>query len=195
MINNAVKQAQEKGEVSGEQLAQTIEDVSTQAHIESPEVPKYIAALRTMSHDAAIGELPEGVGGQFDGSITIASSTMEVSSGGVSETIAQMQEVYDHELYHALHHHTDAMMTYEGSTNVIIAGEGFTTTELVEGLTVAKTGEKFVSDEYKSYKARLLQCIDKADLTLGDIEKAVDTQKLVAVDDRAAEEEELVLAA
>ncbi len=190
VINGAVDRAEDRGNVSAQELGRTIEYAAAGLELNDQEVRQYIAAIQRMSHDAAIGPLPDGVGGQFNGSITIATNTLKVPAAeagrhGVSQTIARMEEAFEHELYHAMHHHTDPMMTYDGSSTVVIAGEGFETTEIIEGLTVATTGEEFVSEEYKSYKARLLQCIDEADLTLGNVEKAVDRKDLGLIDDRS----------
>jgi len=117
--------------------------------------------------------------------ITIATSTIEIGDSGVSQTIARMQEVYDHELYHALNHHTDAMMTWDSDATIIIAGEGFSTTDIIEGLTVVETGEDFVSDGYKGHKKRLLSSIVAASLSLDDVRDAVNSTKdLTQIDDR-----------
>ncbi len=185
VINTAIYQADTEGGVSYRELAANVENTAQGAGVETAQVAEYIGALRTFTHDVTIGALPEGVGGQFDGSITIALDTVKVGPKGVEETIAKMQEVFDHEAYHALNHHTDAMMTWDGAPTVIIAGEGFTTTEIVEGLTVAETGEDFVSGKYKDHKRYLLSSIVQADLPLEDVKDAVNnTKDLKEIDDR-----------
>ncbi len=184
VINAAVEEAGHQS-VSYSSLAHSVETIASDVGVETPEVADYISALRTFTHDVTIGALPEGVGGQFDGSITIATNTVEVGSSGVMQTIAQMQEVYDHELYHALHHHTDAMMTWGGESNVVIAGQGFSTTDVIEGLTVAETGDEFVSQDYKNHRERLLSSIARAGISLDDVRAAVNRQKdLTLIDDR-----------
>lgn len=185
VINTAVERQEQGGDTSYQEFATTVEDIANQAGVETPQVDAYIGALRTFSHDAAIGALPEGVGGQFDGAITIATNTVEVGADGVDKTIARMQEVYDHELYHALNGHTDAMMTWDGAPTVVIAGEGFDTTEVIEGLTVTETGEEFVSGGYKQHKSDLNSAIAKAGLNLDDVRNAVNEEHdFGLIDDR-----------
>ncbi|MDD5623909.1 MAG: hypothetical protein PHI23_04340 [Candidatus Peribacteraceae bacterium] len=176
VINGAVAEA-DGGALSQHTLADRIEERAE--GVDLPGVSQYLAALRSFHHESIVTPLPEGVGGRFDGSsIEIATDTMEVGSEGVAETIARVQEVQAHELYHAVHHHTEALVTAgEGPSSVFIAGEGFSVTELIEGLTVAKTGDRFVSAQYREYKGRLLSCVGRAGLGLDDVEKAVNRRK------------------
>ncbi|MEI8230207.1 MAG: hypothetical protein WCG83_03635 [Candidatus Peregrinibacteria bacterium] len=144
------------------------------------EVREYIAALQSSSHTFVIDALPDGIGGQWDGQeIVVASSTLEVGSHGVRHTIAHAQEVIAHEAYHAIHGHTEPMKTVDGQ-GVIIAGEGFTATELIEGVTVAQTGEESVDESYKRYRSRLLSVI-----TTDEVEAAISKKDLTLIDDRS----------
>lgn len=191
IINTAAAQAEAEGGMSYTQLAQNIEKTAQEIGVEK-NVVEYVDALRTFSHDAAIAPLPDGIGGLYDGSITIATSTVEVGSGGVEQTVAQMQEVYDHELYHAVNNHTDAMMTWGGEPNVVIAGQEFSTTEVIEGLTVTDTGEEFVSEDYQNYAEDLQTAVYQVGLTLNDVRRAVNDEKdFTKIDDRKRVQEKV----
>lgn len=190
VINGAVDRAEDQGSVSARELGRTIEDAAEGLELNDQEVQQYVTAIQRMSHDAAIGPLPDGVGGQFNGSITVATDTLKVPAAeagryGVAQTIARMEETFEHELYHAMHHHTDPMMTYDGSSTVVIAGEGFETTEIIEGLTVDQTGAEFVSPEYRQYREDLFRAIAAADIDLNDLKAAVNEQHdFTLIDDR-----------
>lgn len=183
VINTAVKNAEERGGVSHRELAHTIDVSARQVGVESG-TRAYIDALCSFTHNVAVEPLPDGVGGQFGTSITMATATMEVGEAGCSQTIAQMQEVYKHELYHATNHHTDAMRTF-GDSTVIIAGEGFTTTNAIEALTVEMTGDIFVSGDYQSNNTQFFAKIDNAGLTIHDVQYAINEKHdLTLIDDR-----------
>lgn len=160
-----------------------------------PEVHEYIEGVRKLSHDAIITELPPGIGGQFDGSdIAIAKETLKVGENGVVETVKQLEETNRHEMYHALNGHTDPLLMPGGSEpdgtkvksgNVVIDEKEFSETQVIEGLTVAKTGDTFVSEDYKSNAKEFSEALDRAGLGLSDAERAVNEEKdLTRIDDR-----------
>jgi len=182
VINSIVEEA--GGALSPDELARRVQEHAEEAAgVNQGEVQQYISGLRELSHGAIIARLPAGVGGQYDGSgIEIADSTVEVS-GSVGETVDRMQEVMKHEAYHAMNNHLDPMKTAPdaGHYAVVIGGEGFENTELIEGLTVAQTGDQFVSAQYQAYKTRLLSAIGSAGISIGQVEQAVSDKNLTQI--------------
>jgi len=182
VINSTVEESGRT--LSPDELARLVQERAEEtANVNQEEVQQYVSGLRDISHGAVISSLPPGIGGQCDGSgIEIAMSTVEVN-GSVSETVACMQEVTDHEVYHLINGHTKPMdvAADAGPYAVVIGGEGFETTELIEGLTVAQTGDQFVSAEYKSYKERLLAAIGSAGISLEQVEQAVSEGDLTKI--------------
>ncbi len=187
-INAAVDEQTESGEVSPSALAAEIQRKAK--HLEAEEqakVQEHIAGVRNISRDAVIETLDPGVGGLYDGSISIAASTMKVDEGGdVSSTVAQMEETSRHEEYHKQHDHLAPKIvgpSAGGGAVVTIGGKAFSDTALIEGLTVTRTGDQFVSDGYRQYKQDLLEATSAAGLSVGDVEAAVDEQDLSSIDD------------
>ncbi len=196
VINTAVQDAEKNGALSTSEFATHVEKMSAASGMETPETARYISALRNVSHDATVGALPEGIGGQFDGEVTIATSTLEVGSEGIEKTIAQMQEVDRHEAYHALNQHLEPLQTVDGSGMVVIAGEEFSTTEVIEGLTVSETGNVFVSDGYRQHEDEVTSAIAEAGLSRDDLRRAVNDEKdLTQIDDRARQQKQFAMAA
>ncbi len=194
VINTAVSEAEDRGQVSGKELVSIVQEVSARESTEKdPKVTHYIDALRSSTHDAVISPLENGVGGQFDGKgITIATATMKVGSGGVSTTAKQLGEVADHERYHRDNSHTDGMKTYDGAPIVIIADHRLDVRKAIEGLTVTDTGHEFVSPDYEAHESELASALDEADLTLDDARKAINEEHdLTILDDRSRQEEDV----
>ncbi|MDD5750960.1 MAG: hypothetical protein PHS73_00380 [Candidatus Peribacteraceae bacterium] len=172
LINREVKEVREGGRVSYRDLAERIEQGAQEQEHAPESVRQYVDALRHFSHDAMITTLPEGVGGQFDGSsVEIATSTVEVDTGGVTQAIARMEETMRHEAYHAVHHHTEVAVAPDASISTIMVGEGLNTEQFIEGLTVAQTGNRFISDEYRQYEQKVRTGVRRAGLTLEEAER------------------------
>ncbi len=174
LINRKVKETQDRGSVSHRDLAERIEQDAEEQEVPHELITRYVTSLRGFHHGAVITTLPEGVGGQFDGSsVEIAAQTVSVENGDVSHTIAQMEEVNRHEAYHALHHHTEVVVSEDSPISVILADEGLKTEEFIEGLTVAQTGNQFVSEEYRQYERAVRSGVRRAGITLEEAEQAI----------------------
>lgn len=150
-----------------------------------PTVRPYIEELRRWSHEVTIGALPEGVGGQFDGSIDVALRTVDIDPRGLEWTILAMQEAYAHELYHTTHEHLKPMQTMDETDSVIIAGEGIETRDIIEALTVEETGDETVSQEYQENRGHVFSLLAHAGLGIADMREAVnEAHDLTLLDDR-----------
>jgi hypothetical protein len=178
--------------LSAASLAGNIENDAQAFGVENQQLTAYINTLREMGHRVTVAALPEGVGGQFDGRITMAHATTEVTPENISSTIDCMKEVHRHEMYHATNGHLEGMRTM-GGDGALINGVSFTSTEIIEGLTVAETGNEFVSDGYHGYEADLTGAIAGAGLSMDRLRRAVNTEKdLGLIDDRRLEEEPVI---
>ncbi|MBI3816877.1 hypothetical protein HY285_05040 [Candidatus Peregrinibacteria bacterium] len=207
LINQAIESLSASDRLSIETLQMEVHQLSDRLLTgeEQLKAEEYIAGLRGMNHQAFVSQLDPGIGGEYDGSqITIATSTVAVGAEGIDEATARMEEVDAHELYHQEHRHDQSMDVVANNTDenvVVIAGENFEQTPLIEGLTVAQTGHTFVSHVYGEYERRLLAQVSEAGLSIEDIEKAVDEKNLTLIDDRTREpspedaEQQMVFAA
>lgn len=174
LINNEVEEAQDRGSVSHQDLAERIEQRAREQKLSNELISRYVTSLRSFNHGAVITTLPEGIGGQSDGSsVEIASSTVEVDEEGITQTIARMEETMRHEAYHAVHHHTEVAVAPDGPVSVILADEGLNTTEFIEGLTVAQTGNQFVDESYRQYERKVRAGVRRAGITLEEAEQAL----------------------
>ncbi len=197
VINGVVKKEMQRGgERSPDKLAASLREASKEASKEAQAgVQEHIAALQRLTQGSVIDVLPAGVGGQWDGSkIRIATGTVLVGAGDVSETVARMNETGQHEAYHEKHDHTASLIvgaSAEGDTVATIGGTAFTQTELIEGLTVLETGHEFVSADYRGYEGTLVSAVSASDVTMDDVRKAVNlTKDLTLVDDASRSKDE-----
>lgn len=149
-------------------------------------IARYIIGIRPAIQGVLVEPLDLGVGGQCDSSdITIAQSTLLVASS-IDHTIAQAQETRRHEDYHDGHDHTEPIVagaSAKGETVATIGGHAFTETALIEGLTVARTGQEFVSQEYVRFAGEVRSAVAAAGIGLDELEEAVDQKDLRLVDD------------
>ena len=180
LINQTVAEADSAESIIGE-----LERQQEAAREHSETIQKYIDGVRPQIQGAVVEKMEPGVGGECDGSnVKLAKETLVVDTS-VDETIAFATEVREHEDYHLEHDHTAPMQKADSATGdsvVQIGGADFTDTELIEGMTVARTGETFVSGEYKRYKADLLAAVGRAGINLDDVEKAIDQKDLRQID-------------
>ena len=190
-INKTTHEALDhNGSISPEQLQTRIEIAATLVSDEAqPLVQQYLSTLQEFYNGATIEKLPKGIGGQFDGEVAIAAQAVEVDQQGVGTTIARMEEINEHEAYHADHNHLQSLefvVTENGGSEVIIGQRSFDQEALIEGLTVAETGDTFVSDDYRAKMQNLLGAIDAAPgLTLDGVRRAVnETKNMYEIDDR-----------
>lgn len=191
VINASVQEAEtEKGAYSNIQFSGVVQRRAEEMGVQDHQgIVAYVGALRNSSHSFVITTLDDGVGGLYDGQrIKMATATIAVSAD-IDKTVAQLGEVLLHEQYHQQHEHTEPMMTIDGADNIIIAGERFTTTAFIEGLTVAQTGNQYVSLEYLTYERNLLAAAARAALSVSNLEHAVAVRDLTSIDDRLRDPE------
>ncbi len=205
VINAVTEQTTKAGPVTPAVLATRIE-IAAALRPDSEQmqdlVHEHTAGLRQdLESDAQITTLPEGVGGQTDGStIEIAADTVIVDANGMHRNRDQRRNVNEHEVYHREHGHLDALKTYvseDPNVAVIIGGESFTNEAITEAVTVSETnGEEFVSGEYNQFVDRLNAAAANSTRTRGEIVRALNARDLTTVDDRAQQDKpDTVLAA
>jgi|SRR3989344_1301795 len=199
IINGVVEQeVLQGGETSPDSLARKLREAAEEESKEAQAgVFDYIGALQNSLKNSVIDVLPQGVGGQYDGSkISIAAGTVQVGAGGVSETIARMQEVGEHEAYHKEHNHTASLIvgaSAGGDIVAVIGGTAFTEVKLKEALTVHDTGREFVSSDYREYEGTLVSAVSASNVTMDDVRQAVNvTKDLPSIDDESRSREEAV---
>lgn len=157
-----------------------------------PETHKYIASYVTVIstadgvRDAAVEVLASGVGGQFDGGIAMAKTTMVGHKGESFEiTTDRIEEVGEHEAYHRNNNHLQSFKTYAGAgAPVIIGGQEFTQEDVVEGTTVHFTGDTFVSADYVQKKQKIEQAALSSGRSMDAIASALRDGDLTKIDDR-----------
>lgn len=173
------------GNDSAEQIIGELEHQQELMQKESETIQRYIDGIRPQVEGAVVEKLEQGVAGQYDGdNVTVAKRTLIVD-GSVEETIDFASEVRRHENYHQEHDHTAAMQAADsasGDSVVNIGGTDFNDIELIEGITVARTGEEFVSNEYRQYKADLLAAVGQAGIDLTVVEEAIGKKDLRLID-------------
>jgi len=190
LINDAVEEKAHAGssmENFGGSLVESTKEAPTDVQ---RLVFTYVASFQGKTHGAVVDILPEGVGGQFDGSgISIAAANLEVGSEGVSKAAERIAETTRHEAYHKFHNHTEEFVVGPGATMeaiVTIGGVRFSETALIEGVTVDETGDKFVSEKYVGFKRMIHEAIAGSRITKGELLRAVNvTKNLSEIDDSA----------
>lgn len=184
---NAVTESEANSAVAPSVLATRIELAAALLPEDAqPLVSEHVAGLRNLESDVVIEPLDAGVGGQYDGSVSIATDTILVDQSGIGETVERMAEVDAHEAYHRDHGHLDPLATVEsqeGNTVVTIGGRGFDRTALTEAVTVIETGQEFVSEGYKKYVRDLQDAVAVSSVTYAQIRDALNKRNLVDVDD------------
>ena len=167
------------------ELSENAEDLEAK---EKAKVDEYRTGIRDSIRKVVIEDLPSGIGGQFDtsGEVTIATNTLLVGSS-VEKTVAQAQETFRHEFYHQTNKHLDPLQrgaSAHGEVVVTIGNFEFTDITLHEGLTVADTGNEFVSDDYRRHESDLKAGVAAAGLTMDAVRAAVNKDKdLSSIDD------------
>lgn len=161
----------------------------------------YIQETRPIYAGMMVDDFEGNIAGLYDGSAIYVDRSVLMVGESVEQTVAQAEEVYDHESYHKAHKHTGpihVMAETKDDIALVLGGVEFTETELIEGLTVAKTGDQFVSTEYVEYKNNLLKATVNAAISIDDVEQAVHEKDVTVIDDRMvdpAPEETQALAA
>lgn len=153
------------------------------------QIDRYIAGVRPAVAGALVEPLPQNVGGQWDGDqVSLATASLLVGES-VKETVDRLEETRAHEEYHKCYDHTASMIagaSADDSSIVQIGGKKFDDTALIEGVTVARTGEQFVSAQYRRYKADVLSALANAGIGLSTLEQAIEAKDLRPVDDAYA---------
>lgn len=198
IINSALEGLKEKGQLSPQAIRQQLEQYRKGARSQTAKLlGTYVDGLDTIQEeipDAKVEDLPDSIGGQFDGArVTIAEETLNVR-GDIQRTVTAMEETARHEAYHEEHEHTKPMTVAqgkEGDVIVTIGGRDFTQTELIEGMTVHKTGNETVSDDYRSMEQDLVSAASAEGIDMNEVEAAIDTHDVSVLDDDAPETSEV----
>lgn len=153
---------------------------------EKAKVDQYRNGIRGSLQGVMIDKLPDNVGGLYDGSVKIAQSTLEVR-GSIEETLAMANETWKHEQFHLKNKHLEPVNTgasAQGENVVTIGGRSFTNRGIHEAITVANTGERFVSGEYRQFAQDLRSGLSSAGLTMAQAHEAINVKKdLSLIDD------------
>lgn len=152
-------------------------------------VQRYIDAMRPVYAAMIVDDFSGNTAGLYDGSAIYVDRNVMMVGRSLETTIAQAGEVHAHETYHQTNHHLAPMQVVadaRAGVYALIGGIAFTETELVEGLTVAETGNAFVSHDYRRYEDMVRQAAATSGQGIDGIATAVNKKKdLTLVDDRA----------
>jgi hypothetical protein len=196
IINGTIQGLKEKGKLSPQEIREKLEPYRKDARAQTAKlIGEYVNGLETLQDEtpqAKIEDLPEQVGGQFDGSkVTIAEETLNVR-GDIHRTVTAMEETARHEAYHEEHGHTKPIVgspDKKGDTLVTINGKDFNDTQLHEGMTVHATGDETVSTEYVAMEHALEQAVAAEGMDMEQVEEAIDNRDVSVLDDEAPETE------
>ena len=180
-------------------LVQTIaENIETVSELlpkeEQAKVTQYIVGLQTLERDTIIKKLDPRFGGLYNGSERfVAASTLAVDEKDPMEAIEQAQEADDHEKLHQTGNHTGVYTMYEddmgSSQYLVLGGAKLKLMPVQEGSVVDRTGDTFVSDQYKAFRDQYLAAVENSGLSKATVENALDvTHDLSAIDDRTRAE-------
>jgi hypothetical protein len=194
IIQEVVQEETEKGKSSPRELTSALEEeIRREAPAVQILVRQYIVGLLKLTkYGASVAELPQGVGGLYDGRVRIAEATIQPDEQApdVTTLLARIEETNEHEGYHARFHHEQPLIVppaaQERGFAATIGGERFIgEEEIKEALTVTDTGDRFVSAEYRLRMQKLLRAVEiSPTLTLEDIRKAVNgDHDLTAIDE------------
>jgi hypothetical protein len=177
--------------VSSSQILASIDAGKEQLEAqERAAIDSYIQAMRPIYAAMIVDEFSGNTAGLYDGSQIYVDQSVMMVGQSVDTTIAQAQEVYEHEHYHQTNNHLAPMQVVadvRDGVYAVIGGVSFTQTELIEGLTVAETGNQFVSAEYKAHERALRKAASASGVGLQGIAQAVNVAKdITHVDDRTA---------
>ena len=194
LINNSIEEQMDRGVTNGDQIARAIHENTE--HIEGEtraQINMYVEGMLDATQEGDVQDLDEGIGGQVDTNQkkTIAAETLKVHKN-VEETLARTKETGDHEQYHLDNGHTEGIAHAEGKEEgvaVTVGGQDFDETAFIEGLTVEKTGDKFVSDTYRTYRQDFRTAINRAGVSIEAVEKAVKQKDLGLIDDNSRKPE------
>lgn len=181
-INGTIEDAASK-----EELLRNLEGEQKNAEGAKKErINDYIQGIRPQIEDVMVDDLEEGVGGEFDGEKkTIAKESLAVHAS-IQETIDMTTEIVEHETYHEENDHTKPMQSgssAKGETVVTLGTEKFKDRDFIEGITVLRTGDRFVSNEYRGFRRKMERALRNSDTTIEQVEHAVKQKDLRLIDD------------
>ncbi|MBM3231213.1 hypothetical protein FJZ28_02685 [Candidatus Peregrinibacteria bacterium] len=192
LIDRVMKQhLQGGGEVTPEQLAAFLRAEAANRSKEVQErVEAYIGTLTASVRTDVIKALEHGVGGQYDGTKTYMAAAVIVPVKG-EKVEEQATEISNHEQYHKDHDHLADIKAAEDAVEdggvAVIGGETFDDTEVVEPMTMERTGTEFVSGGYRDMHNRMGAALSRAKLGWSDLEKAIDARDLSIISDGTRE--------
>lgn len=149
---------------------------------------KYVTAFRGVYRDMTVRKFDGNTAGLYDGSNIYIDEAVPEVAASVQESIDRGMEVHDHELYHKKNNHTAPMKIVNDQRRaafLVMGGVEFKNTEFFEGITVDRTGDRFVHGTYRAHQSRFNEAIQKAGLSVEEVEAAVKAQDLTRIDDRA----------
>lgn len=155
---------------------------------EKAKVEEHQHGTRNALREVIVEKLPEGVGGLYNGDIKIAKSTLLVH-GSIKNTLAMTDEASEHEHLHKKYNHLTPIQygaSADGNTAVTIGTKEFTDTGIHEAITVEKTGNRFVSQEYRHYQSDLRSGLAAAGLTMQQAHEAINVKRDLSLIDDAS---------
>lgn len=158
------------------------------------EVAPLTGELRSL-YGFTITTLDGGVGGDYNpgsAAVRMSTSVLEVQPGqSIEQAAERVGEVGDHEKFHKEHKHNPTALQNEfaeGSTIVMIGGNDFEATPLIEGVTVYATGDTYVDGSYRGYKRDIESAMAASSLSFQQIVQAIDSHNLSSIDDRGGDD-------
>lgn len=156
---------------------------------------RYVREVREETRGVVVKTLDPGVGGLWDGNNVYIATGILVVHESIERTLAQVEETNEHERYHEEHNHTAPLIVMaetKGDIALVMGNQQFTKIGLIEGLTVLRTGDQFVSAEYITHKNRLIAGMNAAGWDVTYVECALNDEKDVRlIDDRYQSVEEV----
>lgn len=153
---------------------------------------KYVTAFRGVYRDMTVRKFDGNTAGLYDGSNIYIDEAVPEVAVSVQETIDRGTEVHDHELYHKKNNHTAPMKIVKDQRRaafLVMGGVEFKqSTQFFEGITVDRTGDRFVHGTYRAHKSQFNDAIGRAGLSLEDVEQAIDGRDLTQIDDRTSDQ-------
>lgn len=181
-INETIDEA-DSSEVLVQDLAAQAKEAEGEkaAHIQ-----EYVDGIRPHLQSVLMKDLGPTGGGLYDGNKkTIGKAALYVEDD-IKTAVERENEVYEHETYHEENDHTAEMISGDsatGDTVVTMGTQAFDRETFIEGLTVRRTGERFVSDMYKEFRGKFDRALRASGQTVEDVERAVKAKDLRLIDD------------
>ncbi len=184
---------------SSDALIQELKAEANEAEGEKAEhIQEYVDGVRPQIESVLVKDLGPTGGGLYDGSdITVGKAALYVEDD-IETAVDSAEEVIKHETYHEENDHTADMVSGDsatGDTVVTMGKDTFDREEFIEGLTVSRTGEQFVSDKYKEFRGKFDRALRASGQTVEDVERAVKQKDLRLIDDQNRQRKTMAQAA